>query len=219
MKATEWISLASALAWPAVAIGALIYIWRSDAIGKLIRISDAVKDLNKKLSDLVEAEQSLRALSETFSEVTLSLNQVQSDILEMKADVENINDKVEHRAELPDLAIMPGVDDKVKRQSLEDMFEQMEGAWQALVKALQDRFGYFDARSVGVAARGFARRNRRGEKLEYDQAEEIARLQSSIKSYRRRQGYLNDWLDPETRDAFVGRCDHMRQAVLGTQSS
>jgi len=212
MTAKEWIDLAAALAWPTVAFGGLIYIWRSDAISKLIKISDSVKDLNGKLAELVEAEQRLKQTSVAILEVTTSINQVQEDFLSIKADIENIRDKVEQR---PDIIAVVEPNLLVQQMPLQEMFDAMDRSWQLLVKALQDRFGWFDARSVAVAVRGFAHGNRKGLRLSYDEADEIARLHSSIKSYRRRQAYLENWLDIEMRDEFVESCERVKDQIQG----
>lgn len=210
MTTKDWIDLVNAASWPMVGLGVLIYVWRSDAIGKLIKISDLVKDLNENLVQLVEAEQKLRQTSGPILEATETMTQIQADFLSIKADVENIRDKIEQRSDrtAPD-------EQGPKTQLLPppDMFTRMEHSWKLLMQALEDKFGLFDRRSVAGEAYRFAHGNRKGARLTYDLADEIARLHSSIKSYRRRYSSVGDWLDQETYDAFVGSCQAMIEQI------
>lgn len=203
MTSSEWIEIATKLAWPVVGLLTLLYVWRSDAIGKLIKISDAVQDLRERLKELVEAEERLNHSVGAISEVTATINQLQSDFLLMKADVENIRDRVDQPIDhfQHDEPIAHG-----NNAELNERFSQIDSAWQSLSEALQEKFGWFDGRKTGSEAYRFAHGNRKGAKLTYEQADEIARLHSSIKSYRRRHASLGDWLTAETRDEFVAAC-------------
>lgn len=80
MTVKDWIGIINALAWPFVALMALFYIWKSDAIAKLIQISDAVKDLKAKLAELVEVEQRLGDRSASVSEMVAVLRKASSDL-------------------------------------------------------------------------------------------------------------------------------------------
>ena len=172
-----WIELVKALAWPLVALGTLVYVWRSDAIGKLLRISQAVEELRKRLGDLAESEERLTRSTGAISEATSI-------------------------ASTPD-SCPPA------QEGEGELFAAIEAAWLQLSSALDKAFGWFDKRKTGSEAYRFAHGNRKGAKLSYDQADEIARLHSSIKSYRRRQGTMSDWLDPETSKTFVAECNRL----------
>lgn len=203
MTSGEWIELSKSLAWPVIGFLALIYVWRSDAIGNLIKISDAVKDLRDRLKELVDAEQRLSQSVGGIAEVTATINQLQSELFSMRADVESIRDKVDQRPE----AVIEIVEPTMSEISrLEALFADIDGAWQALTHELDSKFGWFDRRSTGSEVYRFAHGNRKGPRLTYDQADEIARLHSSIKSYRRRQASLADWLTQDVRDEFVEAC-------------
>jgi len=69
-------------------MASLIYIWRSDAINKLLQISDAVKDLRSRLSELVEIERDLHTRDKSISELTATLKGTTNAYAEIKADVE-----------------------------------------------------------------------------------------------------------------------------------
>jgi septal ring factor EnvC (AmiA/AmiB activator) len=212
MNPTEWTNLAAALAWPIVAFMGLIYVWRSDAIGQLIKISDSVKDLNAKLSELVSAEQSLKQSADSMLGITTTISQVQNEIISIKSDIENIVDNVETRFE--------SLGDKEQKEHINApavnyLFSSMEQEWQVLISALQDRFGSFDGRSVAASVRAFTHENRKGDKLTDDQAEEIGRLHSSIKSYRRRQYNIDEWLKSDTSDNFVNACKKIKLEIFG----
>lgn len=213
MTTKDWIDLVNAVAWPMVGLGVLIYVWRSDAIGKLIKISDSVKDLNENLVQLVEAEQKLRQTSGPILEATETMTKIQADFLSIKADVENIRDRIELRS---DGAAQDEQGPKTQTLPPHDMFTRMDHSWQVLMQALDDKFGWFDRRSVAGEVYRFAHGNRKGARLTYDQADEIARLHSSIKSYRRRFSSVDDWLDQETFEAFVGSCQAMIEQIRGS---
>jgi uncharacterized phage infection (PIP) family protein YhgE len=210
MASAEWIELAKGLAWPVVGLLALIYVWRSDAIGKLIKISDSVKDLNDRLKDLVDAEQRLSQSVGGIGEVTTTINDLQSDLLLMKADVESIRDKVDQP---PDGTSENSEPTKSEKNKLDSLFSDIDGAWQAVTQELESKFGWFDRRSTGSEAYRFAHGNRKGPRLSYDLADEIARLHSSIKSYRRRHGSLAEWLTQDVRDEFVKACSLAIEAI------
>ena len=205
MTSSQWIELSRSIAWPVVGLLALIYIWRSDAIGKLIKISDAVRDLRDRLKELVEVEERLRESTSTIIEITTTLNDLQSEFLLMKADIQSIRDNVDQRHALP---VHLGQKSVEEEKQLKRMFTEMDNAWQTLTQTMTGKFGYFDLRSTGSAAHRFTHGNR-GVRLTGDQAEEIARLHSSIKSYRRRQSYLSDWLDEQTKDQFLSACENV----------
>lgn len=209
MTSGEWIELAKSLAWPIIGLLALIYIWRSDAIGNLIKISDAVKDLRDRLAELVDVEQRLRASIAEIGEVTTTINQLQAEFLSMKADVENIRDKVDQRPEVTS----ENLELAKSETELEALFSDIDDAWQALTRELEVKFGWFDRRSTGSEVYRFAHRNRKGQRLSYEQADEIARLHSSIKSYRRRQAFLSDWLTQDVRDEFVKACSAAMEQI------
>jgi regulator of replication initiation timing len=202
MSVENWISVMKVLAWPCVAILGLIYIWRSDAVTKLIQIADAVKDLKSKLAELVQTEQQLSDRSIAISDITSSLKQVISDSAEIKAEVENIRDRLEeeNKFQNPQNTIITNI------SALED-FKNIEKKWSELLNLLQNVFGYFDKRSVAGEVYRYTHGNRKGPRLTYDTAEEIARLHSSIKSFRRRKAAITNWLDKETYSRFISACD------------
>lgn len=209
MAYKDWIGLISALAWPLVALVGLAYIWRSDAVGKLIRISDAVNDLSAKLKELVEAEQKLRQTSGPILDAAERMNQVQLDFLSIKADVENIRDKVDHRVDAHPLPQQPAGNSVL---SASDMFQRMDHAWQELLDVMEARFGWFDRRSVAAIAYRLTHANR-NDALDWDVADEIAGLHSSIKSYRRRTATREDWLDQDIYEQFIQSCERVKKEV------
>lgn|GEM_PF-5778908 len=209
VNAANWISIVNALAWPIVALMALFYVWRSDAIAKLIQISDAVKDLKAKLVELVETERSLADRTNSISEMTAALHKALGDFAEIKANVENIRDRVDEDAE-------QSVSLTGKREpalGVRHKLDDMEEAWADLLAAISTAFGSFDRRSVAGEVYRFAHGNRKGLRLSYDVADEIARLHSSIKSFRRRQSSSEVWLDDDTYAKFIGGCNEAAREV------
>lgn len=215
----DWISIINVLAWPCVAVLALIYIWRSDAIAKLIQISDAVKDLKAKLAELVETEQRLSDRSASISEIVAVLKQASGNFAEIKAEVENIRDRVEEESEntiATDVGFSKAGSSAVAvaiNSSAEDRFKNIEAAWSELLQSLSRVFGDFDKRSVAGEVYLYTHGNRKGPKLAYDTAEEIARLHSSIKSFRRRKSSIDNWLDEDTYLRFIAACNKAIDAV------
>lgn len=203
MTSREWIELVTSLAWPIVGLLGLIYVWRSDAIGNLIKISDSVKGLRERLKELVEAEQRLSQSVGGITELTTTINDLHSELISMRADVESIRDKVDQK---PENALE--IDKSIKKNhvDLDDLFAEIDLAWKTLTDELDNKFGWFDRRSTGSEAYRFAHGNRKGPRLSYETADEIARLHSSIKSYRRRRYNLSDWLTSEIRDEFLKAC-------------
>ena len=141
MTSSQWIELSRSIAWPVVGLLALIYIWRSDAIGKLIKISDAVRDLRDRLKELVEVEERLRESTSTIIEITTTLNDLQSEFLLMKADIQSIRDNVDQRHALP---VHLGQKSVEEEKQLKRMFTEMDNAWQTLTQTMTGKFGYFD---------------------------------------------------------------------------
>ena len=192
------VELIGTIAWPLVALLALIYIWRSDAIGKLINIAKAIDDLKTTLRDVVEAEEAMRRTSGGFTELAGLIKEYQSDLVSIKLDVEGIRDRVGTQQEAsPAIAAAD-----VSTPDLQEVFANMDREWRKLVDALIQKFGWIDGRMIGSEAYRLAHGNRKGLKLTYDQAEEIGRLHSEIKSYRRRQSELASWLTPEIAHDF-----------------
>ena len=210
MTSAQWIEVATKLAWPLLGFFTLIYVWRSDAINKLIKISEAVKQLREQLKELVEAEEQLRQSVGAVAEMTALTIQLQSDVQLMKADIENIRDRVDTPHEMvPDSS----ANSKTSDNELGNWFSQIDEAWQNLSETLQTKLGYYDWRMTGSEAYRFAHGNRKGTKLSYEQADEVARLHSSIKSYRRRQSSLSEWLTKETMNEFVNACKDIEEQI------
>jgi len=93
--------------------------------------------------------------------------------------------------------------------------QQMEEVWASLLTALSEQFGGFDKRSVAGEVFRFAHRNRKGARLSYDLADKIARLHSSMKSFRRRQSSSEVWLDVDTYEKFISACEQAIDEVHG----
>lgn len=200
----------AAFAWPVVALIALIYVWRTDAIGKLTKITAAAQDMKTSLANLIEAQEKLSATAKTVADTAQSfdtideklktLNERMADVV---ADVNSIRDQVDAKQSSAEGPV------KTADTDLVPWLSHMERAWEQVNTALVDKFGWFDKRSTAAEAYAFAHGNRRT-RISYDVAEEIGVLHSSIKSYRRRKESLSDWLTQEVRDDFIARC---RQAA------
>ena len=211
MESKHIIELVGILSWPIVGLVALIYVWRSDAIGKLLRISSAVDDLKARISDLVEAEERLATTINNLPQLTGTIDRLEVTLLNMNASVENIQDRVDRRTDTASIEAKPA--NHEPQYDLEQVFASLESAWKELSDTLEERFGWFDRRSTGSEAYRFAHGNRKGNKLTYEQADEIARLHSAMKSYRRRQRNLEDWLTEEVREDFVNAVHAIKDQV------
>lgn len=199
--------LIGSLAWPIVGILALIYVWRTDVITKLIKISEAAKDIRSQIKDLIDVEEKLRQSSDTINQLTTTINLLQSDFVAVKADIENIQDRVDEVHGRPSGSLQVTALAQTSMPRTEILFSEMNQAWQRLNEILSKKFGLFDGRSTGSEAYRFAHGNRKGLRLSYDQAGEIARLHSTIKSYRRRQASLSEWLTLDIQRDFIRECD------------
>lgn len=212
MAAKDWISVLGVLAWPIVAVLALIYIWRSDAIAKLIQIAGAVKDLEARLAELVETEKRLSDRSVSISETVAVLKQASENFAEIKAGVEIIVDRGGEEGENTVVAAVASatagsVATAVgTADSAEERFGRIEAVWGDLMLLLGRAFGGFDKRSVAGEVYRYAHGNRKGVRLTYETAEEIARLHTSIKSFRRRKSTIDNWLDQEISLKFIDAC-------------
>lgn len=194
------ILLIDAIAWPMVALIAIVVAWKTDAIGKLTRISTSIEEFKSKLSDLIDSEEKLRASAGSIGEVTSALVGIQNDFVQLKADVENIRDRVDQPSDHSQQASSSTAD-------LSRLFQNMEQSWKSVNNRLEEIFGWFDKRSIAGEVYRFAHGNRKTTRLEYEDADEIARLHSSIKSYRRRQSSLSEWLNKEVSEDFVAACN------------
>ncbi|MBA4161469.1 MAG: hypothetical protein C0515_05210 [Novosphingobium sp.] len=206
-----WLEFFPKIAWPLVALIAIFYIWKSDALEKLIRITDAVKDLQSKMSDLIQVEQRLSQTVESIGGMVSNLNELQGSILEMRGGIDDIRDLVDRP--MADEAAPGEAGSQYPEAELRPLYDQIDAAWADLTNALARKFGEFDRRSPAAAVYRFAHGNRKGAKLDYEQADEISRLYSSIKSYRRRQNVLSEWLTKDVSSDFVESCEHLVRAV------
>jgi chromosome segregation ATPase len=206
----EWLNFIAAIAWPLVALAGLAYVWRKNAIGELLKVKQAVDEFEPMLAKLQDAQEKIDAGAALLSSVTTELERVNDRISEMQRDVEGIRDTVDQKAETP--TATASATPKVQ-QTLRKAFDEMENEWGKLIKALEDKFGPFDKRSTAAAAYRFAHGNRKLWRLDYEDAEEIGRLHSDMKSYRRRQSNLDDWLDSDVKDRFVADAERMTDVL------
>jgi methyl-accepting chemotaxis protein len=205
----ELYSFIAALAWPAVALIALIYIWRTDTIGKLTRISTAAQDIKASIAGLFEAQEKLTETAKRVTETAQSIGTLDNHfkdlndrITEVVADVNSIRDQVDTK---PASMLAVSTPAGGAKAPLGSLLDEMDDVWDHVNKALMDKIGPFDKRSTAAEAYAFAHGNRK-KRISYDLAEEIGVLHSSIKSYRRRKESLEDWLTEEVHDDFVTRC-------------
>lgn len=209
MVGKEWFDFLAALAWPIVALIALAYVWRKNAIGELLKVKQAVDEFEPMLLKLQDAQEKLSANAALVSTVTDELGKVNDRISEMQSDIEGIRDTVDQRTDVP---TVKATATPKARKELRVQFDQMEQKWGELTRALESKFGPFDKRSTAAAAYRFAHGNRKVYRLDYETAEEIGRLHSDMKSYRRRQSSLEEWLDAEIAEKFCS--DSERMAIL-----
>ena len=210
MTEAQWLQLVRDLAWPVVALVALFFVWKTDAIGKLVKVTAAIDDFKLRLNELIESEERLSKSAGSIGEITSTLTSIQDDFVQLKADVENIRDRVDQRSDAP-VDITPNQQDNPVNLSL--LFEAMDKKWMQVNNCLEEIFGWFDRRSTAGEAYRFAHGNRKGPRLEYEEAEKIGRLHSSIKSYRRRYGSLPDWLTEEVSEDFIRSCDDVLSSL------
>lgn len=210
MTAENSIELLRVVVWPIVALLSLLYVWRTDALKSLLKISVSVEELKGRVSELVAAEERLSQSAGSIVETTDLIKEFQNEMVSIKADVERIRDQVDSRT----LVSADSQDHSVQSLNyLNALFNEIEGAWQRLTKEIESKFGWFDKRMTAAEVYRFAHGNRKGMKLSYEQVEEISSLHSSIKSYRRRQSDLEGWLDKSVRDDFVNSCDALIKEI------
>lgn len=197
------------LAWPLVALIGLIFIWRTDALGKLSKLSAAADTIKGSIADMVVAQEKLSETAMRVGEATQSIEGLNNRLIEIGSGVASIRDQVDskHGAPVPDAA--PTAQEI---GLLPKYFSDMEKAWEKVNQALEERFGPFDRRSTANVAYAFAHGNRRN-RITYELAEQIGSLHSSIKSYRRRQNVLTEWLTEAVRDEFVLQCGDVCTAL------
>ncbi len=207
------VTLVGILAWPVVALMALVYVWRVDLVRHLLKVADAVSEIRPLLRNLAEVEEKLRAGAKTISTVTEQLRRVDDRITELHSDIEGIRDRVDQRADFStdEVALQKPI------SNLNILFHEMEHSWNGVLSTLAEKFGQFDKRSVAAAAYRFAHGNRKFYRLSYELADDIGQLHSTMKSYRRRQGTLDDWLDEETKNQFIAGANRATDLLRNLQ--
>lgn len=199
------LELVKALAWPLVAVLALAYIWASNALGKLVRIPSSIDDLKKHVSDLQIAEDNLRNTMESFQGITEKIVQIENDANQIRASVDSINKRTFESG---------GV--ILSKSDLDKMYGEMDAAWKGVTEILGGRYPEIDKRMVAAEVHRISADDDYIDRISPDLAEEIGFLHSTMKSYRRRQSTLEDWLTEAMWKAFVRDCDKAANRLLDT---
>ncbi len=218
MTNEQIVALVGQLSWPLVALVVLTAVLKSNFVKanivELLKVSKAVDDLKPILNDLIIAEERLRETGNALSGSTESVDTLANKINELDAAIGLIHDKIDQRPQIANTntAVIQKQLNPVTPTTLKGWYDEMDKKWLELTADLEKVFGYFDKRATGSAVFRFAHGNRR-DRLPIEMAEDISRLHSEIKSYRRRQSNLEDWLDRDTYKNFLRSSDDVIQKL------
>ncbi|MEG8220170.1 hypothetical protein OSJ57_05970 [Sphingomonas sp. HH69] len=223
----SWIEFAAAVAWPVVALIALLILGLSETLPRSIdklavsllsikssvdefkqiseKFNDRQRTFNESLEWLVKADGELNRIlvgldSVQANTTDLLLSQGEREISDVVGDEED--EPVREGATTPEL-------------SPQQMYADIHRKWAELGELMEQRIGTtdYDGRAIGAMARKLSHQNRKNAIAKQD-GELIETLHSQFKRFARMSGTKDRWLTHEIYENFMRGVDKALK-VLG----
>lgn len=223
----EIAKLASAIAWPLVALIGVFFLGPGKVLERSIeKLAGSISEFNRATKNFEEValnvKKTIGELNSETSRVANSMDEKIDSVIVRLREIETLSrrseeisanllaDKVTDDQRAIDATIHaeggdPDTTILDPDTSPEALFEAMRKSWDELVDALKERVGAdnFDARMIGASAWLLTDRRRRVRHISADDADLIARLHSQYKGFLRLQSSKSDWLEPALAQSFI----------------
>ncbi|MDO7833855.1 hypothetical protein Q4610_02245 [Sphingobium sp. HBC34] len=216
------LEFAAAIAWPAVALIALLILGLSDTLpksvdrlaGSLLSIKSSVeefKQVSEKFNDRQRAvNESLEWLSKADSELSrisdvLKSIQTNTDDIALSQGDKEISEVVGDEEEVADA-------DSSSKLNAQQRYNDIHRKWAELKDRMELRIGAddYDGRAIGAMARTLAHQNRIMKK----DAELIETLHSQFKRFARMSRTKEEWLTREIYENFIRGVDRALKGLI-----
>ncbi|MDE2597692.1 MAG: hypothetical protein KGL44_12530 [Sphingomonadales bacterium] len=215
--------LISSLAWPGVALIAIIILGPGGVLNstigelanKLMSINSSVKEFKNSVADFNESQRAMASAVAAIRELDGELAKM-SGKLETIRQITTENAIEQGKARIAEEVSQVGGESGVQPELVQEeplevdqMHELILQKWSMLTELLRERVGAenYDGRAIGQMARMLADKRRRVKHIEIADAELIEGLHSQYKRFVRLTASRAEWLTSEVYLNFVQGVD------------